>query len=442
VTTQLNSRDFIKEYGEYIVTSYGKPSPDLVLVEGDGVYVSDADNRKYLDFWAGVTVTVVGHRNPKVQEAVKEQMDKLVHCASHSYYTVPPLEFAKKLVEIAPMRPCKATFHTSGTEANDVALKMVKRYTKKHEIIGLQGSYHSWGYHAGVPGTPTAYYKHASPALGPSVPGMYYAPPGYCYRCPLGLEYPGCDLRCAKYVETMITHSTSRDVAGFLAEPIQGVGGIVTPPPEYFLELKAVLDKYGIPLILDEVQTRLGITGHMWGAQAYGVEPDVITTAKAIANGWPLSVTLAKNAIADSLEPGDHYSTYGGNPVMCAAALATIDYILEHRLWENAQKMGQLLMKRLKEMESEYTLVGESRGKGLMLGIEIVKNSDTKEPGVAEAKEIRKLCADNGVIVGLGGWYLNVLRIQPPMTIAEDHVVAALETLEKALREVEMRLTT
>lgn len=435
--TQLNSRDFIKEYDEYVVTSYGKPFPDLVLVHGDGVYVSDAENRKYLDFWAGVTVTAIGHRNPKVQEAVRSQMDKLVHCASQSYYSVPSLALAKRLVEIAPMKPCKASFHTSGTEANEIALKMAKRHTGRHEIIGLQGSYHSWGYHAGVPGTPTAYYKHFAPALGPSVPGVYYAPAAYCYRCPLNLEYPACEIRCAQYVETMINFSTSRDVAGFLAEPIQGVGGIVTPPAEYFQELKHVLDRHGIPLILDEVQTRLGMTGHMWGAQAYGVEPDVVTTAKAIANGWPLSVTLAKNEIADSLEPGDHYSTYGGNPVMCAAALATIEYVIENRLWENARKMGNLLMKRLKEMGQRYTLVGEARGKGLMIGVEIVKDKSTKEPGVREAKMIRKLCADRGLILGLGGWHLNVLRIQPPMTIDESHVEEALAIFDKALAEVE-----
>ena len=429
--------DVMKEYDQYVVTSYGKPFPGIVLVEGEDVYVTDMEGKKYLDFWAGVTVVAVGHRNPKVQEAVRKQMDKLVHCASQSYYTVPALELAKKLVAIAPFKPCKATFHTCGTEANDVALKMVKRFTKRHEIIAWQGSYHSWGFHAAVPGTPTSYYSHFAPVLGPSIPGIYYAPTPYCYRCSLGLEYPSCGLQCAKMVESIINFSTSRDVAAFMAETIQGVGGIVTPPDEYFREVKKILDKYDIRFILDEVQTRLGQTGKMWGAETYNAKPDVITTAKAIANGWPLSVVIAKSEIADSLEPGDHYTTYGNNPVMCAASSATIDYVIENRLWENAEKMGNLLMKGLKEMESKYEIVGEARGKGLMAGIEIVKDKKTKEPGIEESKEIRQLCADYGLIVGRGGWWNNVIRIQPPMTIKEEHVDKALETLEKATKEVE-----
>jgi len=209
----------------------------------------------------------------------------------------------------------------------------------------------------------------------------------------------------------------------------------VTPPNEYFQEVKKVLDKYDIPLILDEVQTRLGQTGKMWGAETYNVKPDIITTAKAIANGWPLSVTLATKEIADSLEAGDHYTTYGNNPVMCAAASATVDYVIENRLWEKAKKMGNLLMKGLKEMESNYKVVGEVRGRGLMTGMEMVKDKKTKEPGVEEADKIRKLCADYGLIVGKGGWWNNVIRIQPPLTIRKEHVDEALETLEKAVRE-------
>jgi len=431
--------DFMKEYDRYVVTSYAKPFPGIVIVEGEDVYVTDMEGKKYLDFWAGVTVVTIGHRNPKVQEAVRKQMDKLVHCASQSYYTVPALELAKKLADIAPIKPCKVTFHTSGTEANDIALKMAKRYTKRHEIIALQGSYHAWGYHAAVPGTPTSYYPHFAPALGPSISGIYYAPTPYCYRCGLGLEYPDCNIQCAKIIENIINFSTSRDVAGFIAEPIQGVGGIVTPPNEYFQEVKKVLDKYDIPLILDEVQTRLGQTGKMWGAETYNVKPDIITTAKAIANGWPLSVTLATKEIADSLEAGDHYTTYGNNPVMCAAASATVDYVIENRLWEKAEKMGNLLMKGLKEMESNYAIVGEARGRGLMTGMEMVKDKKTKDPGVEEADKIRKLCADYGLIVGKGGWWNNVIRIQPPLTIRKEHVDEALETLEKAVRAVESK---
>jgi 4-aminobutyrate aminotransferase-like enzyme len=311
--------DVIKAYNKYLVTSYGKPFLDIIFVKGNGVYITDIDEKQYLDFWAGITVTTVGHRNPKVQKAVKAQMGRLVHCASQSYYSIPALELAKKIVKIAPMKPSKVTFHTSGTEANEVALKMVKRYTKKHEIIGLQGSYHSWGYHAAVPGTPTSHYSHFAPALGPSISGISFAPAPYCYRCSLALQYPCCGLQCAKMIEDIINFSTSRDIAGFLAETIQGVGGIIVPPNNYFSEVKKILERYDIPFILDEVQTRFGQIGKMWGAEIFGIVPDVITTAKAIANGWPLSLVLAKTEIADALETGDHYTTFGNHPVMCAA---------------------------------------------------------------------------------------------------------------------------
>lgn len=433
----MSSREaFLKEYDHYVVTSYGKPFSDIVFVSGDGAYLTSMDGKKYLDFWAGITVTAIGHRNPEVQEAVRAQMAKLVHCAAQSYYTVPVLELAKEIIKIAPMQPCKATVHTSGTEANEVALKMIKRYTKRHEVISLQGSYHAWGYHSGIPGTPTSHYSHFAPALGPNVPGLHYAPAPYCYRCSLGLQYPGCNLQCAKMIEDIINFSTSRDVAGFMAETIQGVGGIVVPPDDYFKEVQKILGKYSIPFVLDEVQTRLGQTGDLWGAVTYDIQPDVITTAKAIANGWPLSLVLARNEIADSLETGDHYTTFGHHPVMCAASRATVKYILEHRLWENAKKIGGLLLKNLNTFADTCAIIGDVRGKGLMIGVEIVKDKMTKEPGPQETTEVRKLCADHGLIVGMGGWWNNVIRIQPPLIITPEHAHEALDIFELVVKQV------
>jgi 4-aminobutyrate aminotransferase-like enzyme len=429
------TESIIQEYNKYVVTSFAKPSPDLVIVEADDIYLTDIEGKKYLDFWAGITTIAVGHRHPKVQEAVKKQMDKLVHCASESYYTVPPLELAKKLCNISPIKPCKVTFHSSGTEANEVALKMAKRYTKRHEIIALQGCYHSWGYHAAIPGTPTSSYPHFAPALGPSISGIHYAPTPYCYRCGLGLEYPACKLQCAKMIEDIINFSTSRDVAAFMAETIQGVGGKVTPPDDYFQEVKKILDKYQILFILDEVQTRLGQTGKLWGAETYGIVPDVITTAKAIANGWPMSLVIAKADVADSLELGDHYTTFGANPVMCAAASVTIDCVVQDRLWEKAERLGGMTMKRLNEMKEKYEIIGDVRGKGMMIGVELVKSKKTKEPATDLAKKIREQCTKHGLIVGLGGWWNNVIRIQPPLSVKEEHINEALEIFEKVVGE-------
>jgi len=428
----------MKEYAQYVITSYGAPFP-LVLVEANDVFLTDMEGKKYLDFWAGIATVNAGHNNLRVQEAVKKQMDKLVHCSSQTYYTVPPLRLAKKIAAIAPFQPCKTAFHSSGSEATDVALKMVRRYTKKHEILTLQGGYHGRTYGAHSVGTPVASYSK-SYVMSPYAPGAVHVPAPYCYRCSLGYEYPQCHVQCAKMIEDIINFGSMRDVAAYLAEPILGVGGIVTPPDEYFQEVKKILDKYGILLILDEVQTGFGRTGKLWGAEAYKVKPDVITLAKGLGNGWPISAVVASGQIGDSFEPGDHFSTWGANPVMCAAAEATIDYIMENRLWKNAEKTGTLLMKRLKEMESEQEIVGEARGKGLMVGVEIVKNKKTKEPSSDKCKEIRKLCADYGLIVGIGGFWTNVIRIQPPLTIKVEHVDEAMEVLEKAVKEVEKQI--
>ncbi|MCS7115907.1 MAG: aspartate aminotransferase family protein [Nitrososphaerota archaeon] len=429
-----NKEEFIKEYNKFVITRYSEPFP-LIIVKGNGVYLTDIEGKEYLDFWAGIATVNAGHNNPKIQEAVRKQMNELVHCSSQSYYTIPALELAKKIATIAPFQPCKTTFHTSGSEAIDVAIKMVRRYTKRHEILALQGCYHGRTYGAHSIGTPVSVYSK-SYVMGPYAPGVVHVPAPYCYRCSLGYEYPRCNIQCAKMIEDIINFGSSRDIAAFIAEPILGVGGIVTPPDEYFQEVKKILDKFNIPFISDEVQTGFGRTGRMWGIETYNVKPDLMVLAKALGNGWPISAVVAHEQIGDSLEPGDHFSTWGANPVMCAAASATIDYIVENRLWENAKKMGELLMKRLKEMESKYDIIGEVRGKGLMIGVEIVKDKRTKEPLRDKCKEIRKRCADYGLVVGFGGFWANVIRIQPPLTIREEHVDKAMEAFERAVKEV------
>jgi 4-aminobutyrate aminotransferase/(S)-3-amino-2-methylpropionate transaminase len=424
--------EIIKEYSKYVATHVSEPFP-IVLSNGEGVYLTDIEGKRYLDFWSGIATVNVGHGNPRVQDAVRKQMDKLVHCASMSYYSVPALALAKKLDELAPFQPCKALFLTSGSEATDVMLKIARRGTGKHEIITLFGAYHgrTMGAHS-ITG-PTGTYRK-SPALGPYGSGAIQVPAPYCYRCVLGLEYPECGLQCAKMIEDFIEHATQGDVAAFFAEPISGVGGIVIPPQNYFKEVKSILDRHEILLVLDEVQTGLGRTGKLWGSETYGVKPDVITLAKALGNGYPISAILAKPELADALEYGDHYSTWGANPVMCAAASATLEYIVDNKLWENAEKMGIKILRRLKELEERYDLIGEARGVGLMIGVEIVKNKSTKEPNPEGCSNIRRRCANSGFIVGTGGWYKNVIRIQPPLIIEEQHVEEALNIFENALK--------
>jgi len=425
---------FMEEYQQNVVTSYGKPFP-LVIVQGENVFLTDLKGRKYLDFWAGIATVNAGYNNPKIQRAVKEQLEKLVHCASQTYYTLPALDLAKTLAEVAPVTPCKSTFYTSGSEANDVAIKMVRRYSKKHEILALQGSYHGQTYGALSLGTPVGSYSKAA-AMGPFLPGVVHVPTPYCYRCSLGHTYPSCHLQCAEMIEDIINFSTSRDVAAYIAEPILGVGGIVTPPPEYFQTVRKILNDHDVLLILDEVQTGMGRTGRMWGSQTYDVKPDMITLAKALGNGWPIAAVVASQPISDALEIGDHFSTWGANPVMCAAANATIEFIVEARLWENAEKMGTMLMRRLKELAEECEIIGEVRGRGLMIGIEIVQDTVSKTPGVEECKAIRRICCEEGLIVGIGGFWSNVIRIQPPLIIRDEHVDKGMEAFEKAVKKV------
>jgi 4-aminobutyrate aminotransferase-like enzyme len=427
-------QDFIKEYNQFLITSFSKVFP-LVVVEGRDVFVYDLEGRRYLDFWAGIATVNLGHCNPKVQEAAKKQMERLVHIASYAYYTIPPLNLAKKLAKIAPFTPCKSVFCTSGSEAIEVSVKIAKRFTKKHDILSLYGSYHGRTYAAQtVSSTPGSYRK--SYVVGPYLPGFVHAPAPYCYRCSLGYEYPACNIQCAKILEDLINFATTREVAAYIAEPILGVGGIVTPPNEYFQEVKKVLDKYGILMVLDEVQTGLGRTGKIWGAETYNIKPDIIVLAKALGNGWPISAVLTRVDVGDSLEVGDYFATWGAHPVMCAAAEATIDYLIEFKLWENAEKMGTLMLKGLREFEEGFEVVGDVRGRGLMIGVEIVRDKRSKEPNAEAALKIREVCAKNGLLVGLGGWWNNVLRIQPPLTLKEEHIEEALNIFEKTLKEV------
>jgi 4-aminobutyrate aminotransferase-like enzyme len=238
-------------------------------------------------------------------------------------------------------------------------------------------------------------------------------------------------------IEDIINFSTSQNVAAYVAEPILGVGGIVTPPPDYFREVKKILKEHEILLILDEVQTGLGRTGELWGSQVYNVKPDVMILAKALGNGWPISAVVASQPIADSFEVGDHFSTWGANPVMCVAASATIKFIVENKLWENAKEMGSLLLRRLREVEETSGIVGEVRGQGLMIGIEIVKDKMSRAPGAEECKAIRKACHEEGLLMGVGGFWSNVIRIQPPLIIRETHVERSIEAFEKAVKTIE-----
>lgn len=403
----------------------------MYLVKGDKQFLYDHEGRQYLDFFAGISTVSVGHCNEEVNKVMIEQMGQLQH-TSTIFLTEPMVRFAEKLAEISPGDLQKAWITNSGTEANEGAILLAKSYTKSYEVMALRHSYHGRSY---LTGSLTAQSNWR--VDGPPVPGISFVSNSYCYRCPFGLEYPSCDMKCAYEVERVIETTTSGNVACMIAEPIQGVGGIITPPPEYFKIVKEILEKHGILFIADEVQTGFGRTGtKMFGIEQYGVEPDMMTMAKGIANGIPCGAYIAKAEVADALS-AQTVNTYGGNPVSSVAAMATIDYIIQNRLQDNAQVVGDYMFERLRSMQEKSKLIGDVRGMGLMIGVELVKDKQTKEHAPDIAKAVVDTCRADGVLLGKGGLKGNTLRIQPPLIISKSDADTALDSLEKALESAE-----
>ncbi len=425
--------DTVEKYRKHVITSSVKKIEPLTVVEGRGATLKDSRGREYIDAFAGISVVNSGHCNPAVIEAARQQMEKLVHACGYLYYLKPVADLAEKLAHLLGNGLEKSFFANSGAEAVECGMKLAKKFTKKHELIALMGSFH--GRTVGTLSI-TGQAGRRGYDMGPYMSGVAFAPTPYCYRCPLGLQYPSCGIQCAKMLEDVVSYSTSGDVAGFIAEPVMGEGGIIVPPPEYFIEIKKILDEHQILYVADEVQSGFCRTGKMFGFEHYGVVPDIVCMAKAIANGFPLGVCTARPEIGDSFEPGDHLSTFGGNPVSCAAAIANIDYMLKERLAEKSSKDGEYAMKRLKEIAEKRELIGEVRGKGLMIGIELVKDRELKTPAAQEASRVRDLCREKSVLIGHGGLKGNVLRIQPPLVISREQLDHVIETVDQSLAEV------
>lgn len=431
----FTTREIVEKYRRNVIVSCVKKLEPIVLVEGKGVVVKDLDGKEYIDCWSGIAVSNVGHCHPKVVEAAKKQLDRMIHACNYVYHTVPPALLAEKLAEIAPHKGLEKTFFAnSGAEAVECALKLARKFTKKHEFIALYCSFH--GRTLGTLSV-TGQAGRRRYDMGPYLSGVSFAPAPYCYRCSLGQTYPKCNLQCARMIEDIISYSTSASVAAFITEPLLGEGGIIVPPDPYFREVKKILDKSGALFIDDEVQTGFGRTGRMFGIEHYGVEPDILCMAKGIAGGLPLGACLARTKIGDAFEPGDHLSTFGGNPVSCAAALANIDAIVEERLPERAARMGSRLVRGLEGVQKEHMMVGEVRGKGLMIGAELVKDKRTREPARDETEKVRDGMRELGVLVGSGGPKANVIRFQPPLVVTEEQVDKIVEVFEKALRDAE-----
>ena len=430
---QIHMSDTVQQYKDYVITSFMKAVQPVVVESAEGCIIRDASGKEYLDCFAGISVVNAGHCNPKVIAAAKEQMDKLVHCASYIYYSPATGALAEKMAQIMPWPALrKSFFANSGAEAIEGAMKVARLYSGKHEIISLQASFHgrTWGT-LSITGN-----QGRKKRGGPYASGVSFAPAPYVYRSP----WPDDPKRCVEFwgqtLEDIIRFSTAGDVAAFIAEPVMGEGGIIVPPLDYFREIKKVLDRHGILFICDEVQSGFGRTGKMFAIEHYGGEPDILVTAKGIADGFPLAAFTTRDEIAASFKPGDHLSTFGGNPVSCAASLANIKYMLEERLCDQTLEKGAYLMDRLTKLKQAIPLIGEVRGLGLMVGIELVSD-EKRTPATAEAEAVRDYCLSNGVLIGVGGVYGNVVRIQPPLVITRQQIDRAVEAIANAVEQLQ-----
>ncbi len=425
----MNVQEILKKQEQYVfpsmITYYEEPLP---FERGEGRYLYGVDGERYLDFFAGILVVSVGHCHPQVTERICQQVRTLQH-TSTLYPHANMVNLAEKFAQIAPGKLQKSFFTNSGTEANEMAIMLAKVYTDAQEVIALRHGY------SGRSALSMALTGHANWRIGGTqILGIKHAHNGYCYRCPFNREYPDCDLECAYDVEELIRTTTSGRVAALIAEPIQGVGGFITPPPEYFPIVVDIVRQYGGIFICDEVQTGFGRTGEKWfGIEHWGVEPDIITCAKGIANGAPMGATVATAEVADSFG-GLTIATFGGNPVSCAAALATIEVIEEENLASNAQVVGSYLRGKLEELKEKYPLVGDVRGMGLMQGVELVR--EEKEPARQEILQVFEATRRRGLLIGKGGLYGNVIRIAPPLNIAQADVDEAVRILDEAFAEV------
>jgi 4-aminobutyrate aminotransferase len=421
-----------KLYDEYMMTNI-VPGFEPVEVESAlGTRIRSTSGEEYLDCFSGISVCNAGHGHPKVIAAAKAQMDQLVHCCTYVYYNPMAGRVAEALASITPGPLRKSFLGNSGAEAIEGAMRLARHYTGRNEFLALSHSFHGRTY-ASLSITGNGARKRSG---GPFMPGVVFAPAPYFYRCPFGSTTEAeCAERSAEQLAQAIQFQSSGNIAAFVAEPVLGEGGILVPHESYFKRVREILAEHDILFICDEVQTGFGRTGKLFAIEHYGVEPEIMTLAKGIADGFPLGAFIAHPEIADAFTPGSHLSTFGGNPVSCAAALANIGVMQDERLPENSAARGTQLMDALKPLENELALVGEVRGRGLMIGLELVKDAD-KTPAVEAAKEVKKRCREAGMLIGVGGTYANVVRLQPPLVLNEEEAAQIIDTLSKVLREV------
>ena len=427
-----NARRVLEKDAALISPSYTRSYP-MVAKRGRGVMVEDVDGNEFLDFAAGIAVCSTGHCHPQVVSAIQKQAAELIHMSGTDFYYENMVQFSERLTKIAPMKgPHRFYFGNSGAEAVECAMKLARYHTKRQHIIAFYGAFH--GRTMGALSL-TASKVQQRRRFFPVVPGVTHVPYPNIYRRPEGTDAKQYAIDCARFIEDKVFKTTvpPEETAAIFVEPIQGEGGYLVAPTEFMQELRRICDKYGILLVCDEVQAGSGRTGKWWSVQHTGVEPDIITVAKGIASGMPLSVCISKAEIMDWV-PGSHASTFGGNPVCIASALATME-VLEHSAIENAAKVGQHIMDRVKTWPQKFDLVGDVRGRGLMIGVELITDRKTKAPAGPARDKVVELAFGHGLLVlGAGE---NSIRICPPLVISKEEADAGLDILEECIGHVD-----
>lgn len=425
--TALNREELKKKRDKYLFPSvkqmYTEPPH---FVKGRGQFLYDETGREYLDMFAGIVTVSVGHCHPKVTQKTVEQVQTLQH-TSTVFMTQPMVDLAEKLAEIAPGDLNRSFITNSGTEANEAAIKTARVASGRNEVIALQHSYHGESHLASSLTANHNYRPDIMPAMG-----VVHAANAYCYRCPFKKTPDNCNLECAKDIERVIQGQTSGKPAVMIAEPIQGVGGTITPPDAYFKEVKKILEQYGVLFIADEVQTGVGRTGSHWfGIESYGVVPDMITMAKGLGNGLPIGAVITTTEIAEKASK-QQINTFGGNPVSAATGLAVLQVIEEEKIMANAKEVGAYLKEGMEDLQKQFPdMIGDVRGKGLMLGMELADKNKT--PLTKETARIVEMAKDDGVVIGKGGLWGSVIRMKPPMNITKENVDTTLKVVRKAL---------
>jgi 4-aminobutyrate aminotransferase len=428
--THSSNEKVQSQYDEYVMPIWKQLN--VPVRRASNCTIEDFEGNEYLDVYSGIAVTNTGHRNETVVDAAIEQLDELVHSCSYVHPNQPVGTLAERLSEITPGNLKKSFFCNSGTEAVEGAIKLARKYTGSKEIIALEKSFHGRTL-GSLALTGNSAYKNG---MAPTINNVTHAEAPYSYRCPRC--HGECTADCAENIEQVINTHTADDIAAIVVEPIMGEGGIIVPPEGWLKRVKEIAHEHDALLIVDEVQAGYGRTGEMWATDHFDVVPDIITQAKGIASGLPLGAFTASVEIANAFESGDHLSTFGGNPVASAAALATIDQ-LENGIIANAREQGEWLTDRLQELESQFDVVGEVRGLGLMQGVELIDSAETGPMDVAPApnsdlaKAVGKHLREQGIIMGVGGFYKNVMRFQPPLTINREQLEEAVNELEVAV---------